>query len=243
MRTQRDPEVERVPAHAAEPGLDRNNQARTEGVADNTRTEGVPSGGYRGQQNYMGRNATGTDVADREATRDQLAGRQYGREAGLREQQNRQFGRDYAGAEEPAYRGPLGYPVGPALPTALLLLAGTWLIVSRLVFNYTAAGSTPGGVLNGVVIGLILVLVALARLVTLRSSPALGAVSAILGAWMIASPWVFGYAHWGAGSRGTWSDVITGAVILLAGLATWSAGEAARRVGSAGARGARFASS
>jgi hypothetical protein len=243
VRTQRDPEVERVPAHAAEPDLDRNNKARTEGVADRTRTEGVPSGGYRGaQRDYMDREATGTDVADRKAAREQTAGRQFGREAAMREQQARPFDRDYAEREEQAYRGPLGYPMKASLPTALLLLGGTWLIVSRLVFNYTAAGSTPGGVLNGAVIGLILILVAVARLVTWRSSPTLGAASAILGAWMIASPWVFGYAHWGAGSRPTWSDVITGAVILLSGLATWSAGEAIQRADRAGAGAARYAS-
>jgi hypothetical protein len=228
MRTQRDPEVERVPAHAAEPDLDRN-KARTEGVAEKIRAEGVPSGG-RGAQRDRGREATGADTA---GTRDQLAGRQFGREAATREQ--RQFGRDYAAGEMPSNAG-FGYPVAASLPAALLLLAGIWLVVSRLAFNYVTTGSTPGGVVNGVVIGIILTAIALTRLVTPMSSPTLGAVSSVLGAWMIASPWVFAYSHWGAGSGPVWSDVITGAVIFLSGLATWTAGEAARRAGAGAPR-------
>jgi len=48
---------------------------------------------------------------------------------------------------------------------------------------------------------------------------------------MIASPWVFNYGRWGAESEPTYSDVITGAAIALAGLATLLAGMA-RQIGA-----------
>jgi hypothetical protein len=122
-------------------------------------------------------------------------------------------------------------------PAAIALLGGVWLVLSRVVLDYPAAGSTADGVLNGLIIGIAIALIALARMTTTNSNPVLGLVTAILGGWMIGAPWVFNYSHWGSGSRPAWSDVITGGFIALAGLATWLAGTArrvrvARRLGT-----------
>ena len=129
----------------------------------------------------------------------------------------------YASAPDPAMEtgpapaGGLGMVV--SAETAIALLAGLWLIVSRFVFDYPANGSTAGGVLNGVVIGIAVAVIAVARMsTTARSSPMLGLVTAVLGAWMIASPWVFGYNNWGTGSRPIYSDVIVGVVLFFVGL-------------------------
>ena len=70
-------------------------------------------------------------------------------------------------------------------------------------------------------------LVALARLASASSNPVLSLVNVVLGGWMIASPWVFGYDHWN-GNAAAWSDAVTGAVIAVAALASWAAGSGRR---------------
>ncbi|MEN3308168.1 MAG: hypothetical protein V7603_4370 [Micromonosporaceae bacterium] len=151
-----------------------------------------------------------------------------------------QTGRDYMGREYPdrAYSD-RGYPapeaaaggradaaagVAASAPAALVLLGGIWLVVSRLVFNFPADAIGPRGFLNGIVIGAAIALVAVVRLATPVSSPMLGAVGMVLGGWMVASPWVYGYHHFGAGAGPVWSDVVTGAVVALVSLASWTAG-------------------
>jgi SPW repeat len=44
-------------------------------------------------------------------------------------------------------------------------------------------------------------------------------INLVLGAWLIASPWIFGYyASAGPLSAGTWNSVVVGALILVIGL-------------------------
>lgn len=105
-----------------------------------------------------------------------------------------------------------------SLPNALLLIAGVWLIISRFVFDYPLAGATAGGVLNGVVIGIAVAVMALVRMSAYRSNPMINAVTVVAGAWMMASPWAFGYPHFGSGGRPGWSDIIVGGAIILFGL-------------------------
>jgi SPW repeat len=116
--------------------------------------------------------------------------------------------------------------IAASAPSAIALLGGVWLLISRLVFDYPAAGSSTDGVLNGVTVGIAVALVALALMTSANSNPVLGLVLAALGGWMIASPWVFNYSHWGSGGRPAWSDAVTGAAIILTGLVTWLAGTA-----------------
>jgi hypothetical protein len=138
---------------------------------------------------------------------------------------------DNAPRPEPGLAG-TGTAAAASAPAALALLGGLWLVVSRLVFTLPAISLGPRGVLNGIVVGVAIALVAMVRLATPASSPMLSAVTMVLGGWMVAAPWVFGYAHWGAASRPVWSDVVTGAVIALVSLAAWAAGSprTARRV-------------
>ncbi|MEV4537536.1 SPW repeat protein [Asanoa sp. NPDC049518] len=105
-----------------------------------------------------------------------------------------------------------------SLPNALLLIAGVWLIISRFVFDYPLAGSTAGGVLNGVVIGIAVAVMALVRMSAYRSNPLINVVTVVAGGWMMASPWAFGYPHFGTGGRPGWSDIIVGGAIILFGL-------------------------
>jgi hypothetical protein len=115
-------------------------------------------------------------------------------------------------------------------PNALLLIAGVWLIISRFVFDFPLAGSTAGGVLNGVVIGIAVAVMALVRMSAYRSNPMINLVTVVAGMWMMASPWAFGYPHFGSGGRPGWSDIIVGGFIIAFGLAG-AAGNAVRRSG------------
>ncbi|WP_170216146.1 SPW repeat domain-containing protein [Asanoa ferruginea] len=126
--------------------------------------------------------------------------------------------------------GAQGAPMGPmamsdrvqqtaiSAPNALLLIAGIWLILSRFVFDFPLAGSTAGGVLNGVVIGIAVAIMALVRMSAYRSNPMINLVTVVAGAWMMASPWAFGYPHFGSGGRPGWSDIIVGGFIIFFGL-------------------------
>ena len=115
-------------------------------------------------------------------------------------------------------------------PNALLLIAGVWLIISRFVFDYPLAGSTAGGVLNGVVIGLFVALLALVRMSAYRSNPMINLVTVVAGGWMMASPWAFGYPHFGTNGRPGWSDIIVGGAIILFGLLGFASQAVRRRL-------------
>ncbi|WP_203702674.1 SPW repeat protein [Asanoa iriomotensis] len=117
-----------------------------------------------------------------------------------------------------------------SLPNALLLIAGVWLIISRFVFDYPLAGSTAGGVLNGVVIGIVVAILALVRMSAYRSNPMIDLVAVVAGGWMMASPWAFGYPHFGTFGRPGWSDIIVGAFIIFFGL-LGAVGQLTRRYG------------
>jgi hypothetical protein len=227
MRTQRDPGVEREPAHAAEHEIDRTQAMR----------------GDYAQTGRDGRDYMDRDFAGRDRDRDYDTGR---RGATVTQERERERPTAPTAAAPTAQRAGTGTAAGAAAgtgaayggvgraagigteashaPAALVLLGGLWFIVSRLVFTFPMGGIGPRGVLNGIVIGAAIVLIALVRLVTPASSPWLTAVSLVLGAWMIASPWVFGYAHFGTGSRLVWSDIITGAIVVLASLFSWASG-------------------
>lgn len=106
-------------------------------------------------------------------------------------------------------------------PSAFALLAGVWLIVSRLIVDFPPAGGGTDAALNGIVIGIAVGLVALVRMATNASNPVLDLVNLALGAWLIISPWIFGYDQWDTWR--SWSDLLAGAVIAAAGLASYLA--------------------
>jgi uncharacterized membrane protein SirB2 len=121
-------------------------------------------------------------------------------------------------------------------PNALLLIAGIWLILSRFVFDFPLAGSTAGGVLNGVVIGIAVAIMALVRMSAYRSNPMINLVTVVAGAWIMASPWAFGYPHFGSGGRPGWSDIIVGGFIVVFGLLGAAANFVRRPSRSSGSR-------
>jgi hypothetical protein len=104
------------------------------------------------------------------------------------------------------------------------LLLGVWLMVSPWVLAYT---DTPFAVWNAYVLGAIIAVAAAAALVAFHEWEEW--VSMVLGLWLIASPWVLGFAtvkfavEVEALYSATWNFVFTGALVIgLAGWATWN---------------------
>lgn len=127
--------------------------------------------------------------------------------------------------------GDATYLLAASAASAPTLLGGVWLVVSRLVMNFrdVGIGLGVGAVWSGVTVGVAVTLIALARLATIRSDPTLSLVNVVLAGWVMASPWVFGYAQFGIGSGPGWSDVIAGAVIAASSLSSWLAAITVRR--------------
>jgi hypothetical protein len=192
---------------------------RAAGPATNTDWVDNPATGYNRPRHSRG---AGTDIY---APPD--------RDMGTQSTQTIDTGAAWERSRASSLTGP--FAIAATAPSAIALLGGIWLLISRLVYNYASAGSGADGVLNGVVIGIASGLVALALMTTSTSNPVLGLVLAAFGGWMIAAPWVFHYSHWGTGSKGAWSDVVTGGAIALTGVITWMA-HTARQVVRGGRR-------
>jgi type III secretory pathway component EscS len=101
------------------------------------------------------------------------------------------------------------------------ILLGIWLIASPWIFGYTGTppvliGGTPA-VMNSVIVGAMIAILAASRLASLRDSAILSGVNLILALWTIASPWVYGYASNVGAVR---DNVLLG--VAIATLASWS---------------------
>lgn len=102
----------------------------------------------------------------------------------------------------------------------LMLLIGAWLVVSPWVLGF--AGMQPA-LWNALLFGVILAGLAIAAITEFRDWEEWADMA--IGAWLVASPWVLGFAAMTAGAEGgayaaTWNFVATGVVALA--LAAWS---------------------
>jgi hypothetical protein len=70
------------------------------------------------------------------------------------------------------------------------VVLGIWLIASPWVFGYS--GRAP--VLNSVLVGMLIAMLATLRLAAMHQSAGLSAMNLLLGFWTIVSPWASGYA-------------------------------------------------
>jgi hypothetical protein len=98
--------------------------------------------------------------------------------------------------------------------SAISVLLGIWLIASPWVFDYS--GKYP--VLNSVLVGALIAMLAAIRLVRLRESAGMNALSLLLGFWTIVSPWTSGYV---ANKAALANSLMVG--VLATALAIWSA--------------------
>jgi hypothetical protein len=95
--------------------------------------------------------------------------------------------------------------------SGLNFLAGIYLLISAWI-----GGVSPGNRANGIIFGIIV-----AVLAALRFSESTGRwaswLNALIGIWMIISPWVYGYA----GQSWMWNSIVVGIIVLVLGV--WSA--------------------
>ena len=93
------------------------------------------------------------------------------------------------------------------------ILLGVWLTGSPWIFGYIGTRA----VLNSVIVGALIAILAASRFASLRDTAILSGVNLILALWTIASPWVYGYS--------TDVDAVRDNVLLgvaIATLASWS---------------------
>lgn len=90
---------------------------------------------------------------------------------------------------------------------------GIWLIASPWVFGYS--GRSP--VLNSVLVGVLIAMLATLRLTSLHQSAGLSAINLLLGFWTIVSPWANGYA---VNKPAVANNLMVG--VFVTALAIWS---------------------
>lgn len=101
-------------------------------------------------------------------------------------------------------------------PSALVALAGMWLVISSAVVDHTRTGN---GAWSDVVTGAVLIALASVRLVFPVRTAVLGLVNAALGVWVILSPFALHFA--GASAWALVNDLLVGiAVVVLATIGT-----------------------
>lgn len=100
--------------------------------------------------------------------------------------------------------------------SGLNVLFGLWLIISPFVMGFSALSTAA--MWDAIIVGIIVAVLAAIRFFNTDSSSALSWINALLGIWMIISPWIFGVA----GMTGAlWDFIIVGIAFLVFGV--WSA--------------------
>jgi hypothetical protein len=110
---------------------------------------------------------------------------------------------------------------GAQVASGLNLLAGLWLIVAPWVLDFRNARNADW---NEVTIGMAIAVLALIRFIG-PDLPRIGVLTAVLGAWMIISPFLINL-HQHAATAIYWNDVVVGVIVLLLG--AYSASSRAR---------------
>jgi SPW repeat len=107
----------------------------------------------------------------------------------------------------------------------LLLLAGLWLAISPWVLQFH--GSTPNVAQSNLIVGIAVAAMGLGMAILPRAMQSLSWATFLIGAWVVVSPWVIQRSSVPVGTY--LSNVITGGVIALLGLAGAGIAITARR--------------
>lgn len=102
------------------------------------------------------------------------------------------------------------------VPSGLNILFSLWLIISPFVLAYS--GLSMLAMWDAIIVGVIVLILAAIRMANPESSPWLSWINALLGIWLIISPFALGTSHIMAAM---WDDVIVGIAFLVFG--AWSA--------------------
>jgi hypothetical protein len=100
---------------------------------------------------------------------------------------------------------------GRAGPTgALTFLAAVWLAMASFPFYFRYEA-----LWNDVVMGAAIAAVSLARVAKPTGTRSLGLVNVVLGGWLLATPFAWGYNTVTGAGPVVWNDVIVGLVVVL----------------------------
>ncbi|MFC7482977.1 SPW repeat protein [Luedemannella flava] len=96
-----------------------------------------------------------------------------------------------------------------------MLLAGLWLAISPWVLHFSA--TAPSIALNNLVLGIAVAVVAMSLTLMPQRMVRLSWATAVIGAWVVASPWIIQQS---SVTAGIWiNNVVTGAVTAVLGIA------------------------
>jgi hypothetical protein len=97
----------------------------------------------------------------------------------------------------------------------LSIIAGIWILISPWVRGYAV---DTGGMWNSVIVGIVIAVLALIRASGAYTLAWLSWINAILGLWLIISPWVYDYDN---NTEGNWNSIILSIIVCI--LAVWGA--------------------
>jgi hypothetical protein len=99
--------------------------------------------------------------------------------------------------------------------SGLNIIAGIWTIISPWVYGFF---NGTGSVWNNVIVGIVIAIFAAIRFFGAASAVWLSWINALLGIWLILSPWIYGYT---TNTGRMWNSIIVGIIVLV--LSVWSA--------------------
>lgn len=99
--------------------------------------------------------------------------------------------------------------------SGLNIIAGIWTIISPWVYGFN---NGVGNVWNSVIVGIIIAIFAAIRFFGAAGAVWLSWINALLGIWLILSPWIYGFT---ANTGRMWNSIIVGICVLILGV--WSA--------------------
>jgi hypothetical protein len=114
-------------------------------------------------------------------------------------------------AAHPQEFHPHGHVGQVKIASGLNVLAGIYLLISAW-----ANGATSGSTANGIIFGIIVAILAGTRFAG-TTGPWASWLDALIGVWMILSPWVYGYAA----EAWKWNSIVVGIIMIVLGV--WSA--------------------
>lgn len=95
--------------------------------------------------------------------------------------------------------------------SGLNFLAGIYLLISAWI-----AGANTGNHVNGIIAGIVVAVLAATRF-SGAAGPWASWIDAIIGVWLVLSPWIYHYA--GTGMQ--WNSIVVGIIMIVLG--AWSA--------------------
>jgi hypothetical protein len=95
------------------------------------------------------------------------------------------------------------------------IVLGAWMVISPFIFGYSG---NSAALWNDIIFGVVVLLLAWARVANPGGVSALSWINAVIGLWLIAVPFVFGFT---TNAVALWNNIIAGALVTILGV--WSA--------------------